>query len=214
MKSPICHYPIILAVIFSMTGCVTPKATIQGDVFDAKLAQQREISVLADPSLEDQDFAKRLASIVSDEAAKNGYKISKTPETVGLILLPTITRMATEEEVVEPIQRRDRTVNSSQGLMSSTTDFQIRRPAQRPKREVKTAILVTAIPRAAWGAAPTEVYLPKAWSVLAITSSAGAVSPGAQARALIVSAAPWFGKATPEPVRVPLGGSAKPEKKP
>jgi len=207
------YHLLLIPVIAALTGCVSPKATVESEVLNPKTAALRSVYVATDLALDDASLAKKLSEEVATEAKRQGFTVVASESDAKLVLLPTITRMETRAEASSLGSVRIRSEPSNQGLVARGADFSLQRPSQPRKREVRTAMLITAVPGAAWIAANPEAELPKVWSVLAVTSSAEHVSPGSQARLLIQAAGPWFAKSTLAPVQVPLGGAPAPKKK-
>ena len=211
-KSINTYHLLLVPVIVALCGCVSPKATVESEVLNTKAAALRSVYVATDLALDDAVLAKKLAEEVAAEAKRQGFQVVKSEADAKLVLLPTITRMETRPELASSASPRMRSEPSNQGLVARGADFSLQRPSQPMKREVRTAILITAVPGAAWVAANPDAELPKVWSVLAVTSAAESVSPGSQARMLIQAAGPWFAKSTTEPMQVNLG-DARPSKK-
>lgn len=213
----------VLGVCSMLWSCATAQQVkVSAEVDDPAQAKSRSVAVVADLFMDDAAEADRIAGLVRDQLASQGFTVKETENEAELVIIPTIERSKPADAAAAPSARMRRPFDVSQGVgQSSLMESQnaLRNlgfefgslPAEEQPR---VGLMVTAVSREVWFKAlrESQTEIPRVWRIMAISplkkqDATPKLVEAVGSKLSEIAAAPVPAQPTPTP-------SPSPEKKP
>lgn len=180
MERQIWRLLAVLGMCLTLWSCATtPRVRVTAEVDDPAQAQSRSVAVVADLFMDDAAEADRIAGLVRDQLASQGFAVKETENEAELVIIPTIERSKPADAAAAPPARMRRPFDVSQRVgQSSLMESQnaLRNlgfefgslPAEEQPR---VGLMVTAVSKEVWFKALVESQreIPRVWRIMAIS---------------------------------------------